>query len=137
MTQRLQRVTGGFKPVNWLGGRASRKEYWIFVGALLALSSALTMAGLASSTGWIGALNVIWIRRFHDLGRTGWWAPAILVAQLAASGAALLVNEDLGLAVGFVSTLVAIITMGVIRGQPGDNRFGPPPGRATVGETFT
>jgi uncharacterized membrane protein YhaH (DUF805 family) len=70
-------------------GRASRKEYWIFVLfqilAVLAISAAERAAAVANPEilfGWYTAgfllltllpALAVTIRRLHDTGRSGWW----------------------------------------------------------------
>lgn len=71
------------------GGRARRKEFWMFVLfnflATLALGVIDVSAGLASEQTGIGLLSGVYslvvlipylavsVRRLHDTGRTGWW----------------------------------------------------------------
>jgi uncharacterized membrane protein YhaH (DUF805 family) len=138
MTDRLQRATGGFKPFNWLAGRSGRKEYWLYIGVFLAFSA--LMAILRPDFGQAGAfgfLVAVWARRFHDLGRTGWWALAVVAVQFALIVPAMGLGEDAVLLVSAATSTLAIVVMGAIPGQPHDNLFGPPQGRRPVSETFS
>ncbi len=138
MSERLQRATGGFKPFNWLAGRSNRREYWIYVGAFVAFTVLMAVLGLEfGQTGGLGFLTIMWIRRFHDLGRTGWWALALLGLQMALVIPVVGLGEEAVLLTSAAVSSLAIIVMGAIPGQPQDNRFGPPPGRKPLGETFS
>jgi uncharacterized membrane protein YhaH (DUF805 family) len=46
------------------------------------------------------------IKRFHDRGKSGWWVLILFIPVI-----------------GF---FWAIIDLGILQGDPGDNRFGPP-----------
>ena len=137
----------------YLQGRSSRKEYWIGVALLLIVGIGLAYANVGGASGattflWI----LIWNRRLHDIGKSGWiiLAPLGLMIAVAIAGALLGGNEllkafeysqkgtgpvtDRGatLFVGLVLALLAIqfgftIWLGIRKGDPGNNRFGPPP----------
>lgn len=137
----------------YLNGRSSRKEYWIGVALLLLVGVGLAYANVGGASGattflWI----LIWNRRLHDIGRPGWimLIPLGLIVAVTAAGM-LFGSEDLLHAfeysqtgsgpitergaeffAGLVIVLLAIqfgftIWLGVRKGDPGDNRFGPPP----------
>lgn len=113
-------------------GRARRSEYWFFLlFELLAYlaAGALIYAGVADSD-WNAAgtfvifLAIVWfgfvlphlavsVRRFHDLGQTGW-----LVLVFSAAG--------LIPAIGIVAYLANFVWFS-FRGTVGSNRFGPDP----------
>jgi uncharacterized membrane protein YhaH (DUF805 family) len=61
-------------------------------------------------------------QRLHDQGRTGWWGAPILLARPEAHG----VFGVIELAVIAASQL----WLGLIPGEPGFNRYGPPPNQA-------
>ncbi len=113
------------KRYNVFRGRASRKEYWIFVLfqvlAVLAISAAERALAIANPEilfGWFTAgflaltllpALAITIRRLHDTGRSGWWG---LLHALPVLGTLLLQAFMLP------------------AGAHGANRYGPPPARA-------
>lgn len=78
------------------------------------------------------------IRRLHDLGQSGWWAVGLLVVQFVGTLVVMLATStDVGLMVGLALTLVPVIVLGLIPGQPRTNSYGPPPGRPDLQETFS
>ncbi|WP_293679353.1 DUF805 domain-containing protein [uncultured Phenylobacterium sp.] len=115
----------------WFSQRAGRREYWLWVGPLFVLILALGAYGKVALGLLAGvAVLLIWIRRLHDLGRTGWWAPAInVVSNLIAFGLVSLFPGGAGALMGLVIYTGVFIALGVLPGQPHDNAFGPPPGR--------
>jgi uncharacterized membrane protein YhaH (DUF805 family) len=125
---------GGF-----LRGRASRREYWVMVAIVLLLSLTASYIVPAVQTGGVVAITFAQIRRLHDLGRTGWWIAAMVGLQLLLAGAAIVLelpDESLELAIGLL-TLLPIVLLGALPGQPMENRFGPPPGRRSLKEIFS
>lgn len=96
-------------------GRARRKEFWMFT-----LFNFIIMVVLSIVDGIIGipilggiyALGVlipgiaVGARRFHDIGKSGWWLLLGLIP--------------------FIGVIVLIIFF-VMDSNPGDNRFGPNP----------
>lgn len=92
-------------------GRACRKEYWGFF--LFNFLAALALS--AVSEGVLGGLYVlaaflpgtaVFIRRLHDINRSGWWWLLAFVPY-----------------VGWAALLIFLC----LRGTPGDNDFGPDP----------
>jgi uncharacterized membrane protein YhaH (DUF805 family) len=110
------------------GGRACRKEYWMFilfnlivVVAVLVMSVAaevlLQIGTVAKATvpymiylaaTFVPALAVA-VRRLHDTGRSGWW---MLISAIPV--------------VGGITLLVFLVS----EGAAGENRYGPNPKRA-------
>ena len=124
----------------WLGSRAGRREYWLWVVPLLMLTVGLVAWGkaplylLASI-----AILLIWVRRLHDLGRSGWWALAINGASnLTGLALAAILPGPAGMFLGALANLAPLIALGALPGQPHANRFGPPPGGPdnTLSDTF-
>jgi uncharacterized membrane protein YhaH (DUF805 family) len=118
----------------WVAGRARRREYWLWLVPILAASELIGMSQLPWLRLVIAPLLLLaMIRRLHDLGLTGWIAPAI---NIAANVIGLLLNaamgEENGSAIAYLLHLAAFITLGSIPGQAGANGFGPPPGRKAV-----
>ena len=121
-----------------LRGRANRKEYWLYVLALLAVG--MLMAEIAPILGLAGALVVLYaqVRRLHDFGRTGWWAGAALLVQIPLAFVLLYtLGEEPALLVGNLLILVPIAVIGAIPGHPHENRFGPPPGQRRLKDVFS
>ena len=122
------------KLTRFVTGRSSRREYWLSVAGLVALSLGITVlatpsiASLACLPVWI----VIGSRRLHDFGQTGWWSLTGFVVGFVlgfARGVGVDISPSLEL---WTNGLVAIILFAIIGLIPGDresNRFGPPPAR--------
>ena len=101
-------------------GRARRKEHWFFVLFTTIFSIALALMDLALGTYdeqlETGLLTAIYelavfipslavaVRRLHDTDRRGWWLLLLLIPVI-----------------GWIILFVFL----VLRGQEGDNRFGP------------
>ena len=107
-------------------GRARRMEYWYFVlfNLIVAFVLALidTLLGTTTGVSSFGLLSglyglavliptlALWVRRLHDIDRTGWW---------------LLINL-----VPLVGTIVLLV-FALTPGTPGSNQYGPDPKQAT------
>lgn len=109
------------------GGRARRKEYWMFtlvncivccalaVAAMLALGASPKVALIVNAILAIYCLLVllpgiaVTIRRLHDTGRSGGWFWIVLVP--------------------FIGGLVLLVFT-LIDGTPGSNAYGPSPKHA-------
>lgn len=99
-------------------GRSSRKEFWMFllftnlVAAALFIFGAITSPDLGLgllALGFLGALIpliAVQVRRFHDQGKSGWFALLNLIP--------------------YIGILVILIFM-LTEGEVGDNQFGPDP----------
>ena len=104
------------------GGRARRKEYWMFFLINLIISVVLiaidNLIGTFSPQASVGLLESIYslavlipslavtVRRLHDTGRTGWW---ILIGLIPVIGG-----------------IVLLIFM-LLDSEPGSNEYGPNP----------
>ncbi|MBV1880106.1 MAG: DUF805 domain-containing protein [Pseudomonadales bacterium] len=65
-------------------GRASRKEYWIFILVYLIINIVLAVLGLdfislIAGLGLLVPSMSIAARRLHDTGRSGWWQLIVLI----------------------------------------------------------
>ncbi|WP_175839296.1 DUF805 domain-containing protein [Burkholderia anthina] len=103
-------------------GRAGRMQWWSVTVPLLVAGAGLdTLADLPAAqraqtvvdlAGWAFAIVMIWLlvavsaRRWHDIGKSGWWT---------------LVH-----AVPVVGAFIAIAMNGFVRGDDTCNRFDPP-----------
>jgi uncharacterized membrane protein YhaH (DUF805 family) len=130
-------------------GRTSRLGYWRTQITLL-LAAALFWCGgflLADVTGvgaWsaiaLGGAILIYLpviallfRRLHDRNKSGWWLLALYLAPFAIS-VALNAEPNLGEVATLVLSLIGLalwlwgfVEIGLRRGTPGPNRYGPDP----------
>lgn len=116
-------------------GRLGRREFLVSALVLLAVAvlyDAVSAGPLQWITGWLVWPLLVWTgacllaRRLHDRGRNGWLAALVLVALVAVW------PQPSGfLDFPFVLVLVwAVVELGVLPGEGGVNRYGPPPARA-------
>ena len=107
-------------------GRSRRMEYWYFVlfnlvvyivlsliDGLLGTYNIVSGVGLLSGIYSLAVLIptlALWVRRLHDIDRTGWWVLINLIPL-----------------VGTIVLLVFALTPGT----PGSNQYGPDPKQAT------
>lgn len=112
---------GVLKKYAEFGGRARRKEYWMFVlfNIIIALVLGLidSMLGLTTESGMgiLGGLYTlavllpaiaVGVRRLHDTGRSGWWMLLVFVPLIGP---------------------IVLIVFFVLDSQPGSNEYGPNP----------
>jgi uncharacterized membrane protein YhaH (DUF805 family) len=113
----------------WVRGRAGRREYWAYVGALMIVS--FLMREVPPALSLVGAvlLTLVQTRRLHDFDRSGWWALAALFAPVALGLIAYFAtgSELVAVVLSSVITLAALAWIGAAPGTPGENRFGPQP----------
>ena len=105
------------------GGRARRKEYWMFILVNVILTAVLGVVD--KMLGWqraggegilttIYGILVFWrwwaglFRRLHDTDRSAWWLLLLIIPVIG---------------------WLVIIIFNCQNGTPGDNRFGPDPKR--------
>jgi uncharacterized membrane protein YhaH (DUF805 family) len=126
MTEEVQVPTVRPRPRGPFAARSSRREYWISLAVILAAGWALSVALHARSTAGLAALTLfLQFRRAHDFGRTGWWAG---LGQLAPAPFFFLpLPLDINMILAGLCTIIVAIVFGVIPGDIGENRFGPPP----------
>ncbi|ARP70786.1 DUF805 domain-containing protein [Streptomyces pluripotens] len=102
------------------GGRARRKEYWLYTLFLEIIYGVFGILGYAAHAPYLIAIPVLGfllptlavaVRRLHDTGRSGWWFLFELVPV-----------------VGPITLLVFYC----LDSQPGVNKFGPNPKEAPV-----
>lgn len=111
-----------------LSGRTSRRHYWAALLLLTLLGVAveelqdflfgitISETGFNVATGLLSVVGLLvgwliitlFVRRFHDIDRTGWWALSIFIPFFVPVG---------------------VIILGCLRGSDGANRYGTPPGR--------
>lgn len=145
MSDRLQAAasgqTGPTKGFNgWIGGRARRREYWAFVLPLIVLMVTLELTGVPLPGLIVGIpMLMVWIRRLHDLGRSGWFAPLINIVSNGLSWLLIaFASAEIAAVASAAFFLGAIVTLGAIPGQQRTNAYGRAPGKmGDMAETFT
>lgn len=119
--------------MNFLKGRANRASYWVGLATLVVLMAILMV--VAPSSAHIQEIVLIYLAvpRLHDIGRTGWWAAAVLGLEIALTVVAFVtLPEEQALSVTGVMGLAIfglMVWLGSIPGEPAPNRFGDPPAR--------
>ena len=139
----------------YLSGRSGRAEFWIGIAMLFAVGIGLAVFQIAGASAvttflWI----ILWARRLHDLGKSGWtmlipiglmllatfgafaWGGDALVQAMryAQLPEGKLSEQGARLLLAFAGIIIVIqggftIWLGSKAGEPGSNRFGPPPGK--------
>ena len=112
----------------WAHGRASRREYCLWLAAILAWSAILSLEGgglVRIVLGFAAILQIL--RRLHDLGKSAQWLLVILFGQIAAAaipstGAEGIVAVLLAVVLG----LAPFVLLALWPGQREANRYGPP-----------
>jgi uncharacterized membrane protein YhaH (DUF805 family) len=103
------------------GGRARRKEYWMFILFNVIIAMVLgVVEALLGSPGVLGMLYclavvipsiAVAVRRLHDTDRSGWWFLIVLVP--------------------LIGSIVLIVFM-VLDSTPGQNQYGENPKESTA-----
>lgn len=131
-------------------GRASRLAYWrmqLLATGVLVVMWVVTIF-VAMGAGDLAAIPLILmipvlipllavcVRRLHDRNKSGWWLLIFWVAPFACLWAAQALTEAaptgvvpaLGvIALALFLEIWGLFEIGLLRGSPGENRFGPPP----------
>jgi uncharacterized membrane protein YhaH (DUF805 family) len=127
-------------PIDWktlfisAEGRLTRFQFWIAAAILLAIMAAYEALVSGASalhwiTGWpiyLAALffgTCVLSKRFHDRGRSGWFAAPVLFALI---GVWTGFNSPAD-TVFLIILIWAIVELAVLTGEAGANRFGPSP----------
>ncbi|MEW5686663.1 MAG: DUF805 domain-containing protein [Pseudomonadota bacterium] len=110
-------------------GRASRREYAVWIGVITVWLSVAAWAGNPWTPKVLSiALFLQTIRRLHDLGRTGGWLGAFFGGQLAlAALPASYPGSTWSHWAEPIFTLAYFMVIAALPGSDGENRFGPPP----------
>ena len=141
-------ISACFKKYFTTSGRASRSEFWWFFLVAGMANTAAEAAGMAipAPGGALTAglvriafcipLSTAWVRRLHDIGKSGWYygasfalsgfcAVEIVNASVLRSKTAV-VLMCISLAV-FLLYAVFLLVISAFKGNPGENKYGPPP----------
>lgn len=111
-------------------GRIGRAPFLIASAVLVALALAFHAIVPANLQwlGWFVDLPLLYVgacvtaKRLHDRGRSGWWAALVLGAMVG-----FLIRIQGFFAFLFFTMLVwSLIELGLMPGEQGANRFGPP-----------
>lgn len=139
-------------PITWLNGRAARAEYLLWVVIFYALIFAVGRwgRGMATSAGadkmtvglivtgasMVFSLAIVGaqVRRFHDLGRSGWWVLALNgpIFMTVIIPMTLYYGHPLDYFGGPMPRMLKLTQIGLMLllvlppGQRGENRFGLP-----------
>ena len=113
-------------------GRMNRTWFALFAACAIALGLAMSlMTDLARATGVFFTIGwiILYARRLHDIGRSAWW----ILALAAAMAPVLIVfltrgQTDVGVGMTALVQLGFTVVLGALPGDPGANRYGPPPG---------
>jgi uncharacterized membrane protein YhaH (DUF805 family) len=108
-------IKSGFSHYVTFSGRAQRSALWYFVLFFVIVSivtniidsflGTMGIVGLLVSLALLLPYLSVWIRRLHDLDRTGWW---VLIAFTGIG-------------------IILLIVWFCMKGTTGPNRFGPDP----------
>ena len=139
-------IRAGYLNYAQYSGRTPRPEYWAFVAFLFVaqLLSFLIAPMLAAVFALVSVLPGLAAasRRFHDVGRSGWWlvlpavvVPGWLLIWISSAAAAMAVRVDrLDNDIYFLAAsavmlvVVALMLVWLIApSQPGPNKYGPNP----------
>lgn len=118
-------------------GVSTRREYWSFFAVLAVVSVALQIVAFTGSLYgsyllyWIGTVTgVTWglfcvvpcvavtIRRFHDVGFSGWWVGVLLSAQVLLNIGMQTVTDHQGLAAMTAASVVLFLMWLMVLGRP-------------------
>lgn len=116
--------------MSFLKQRINRATYWLAIALIVAFAFVISFFSAAGGGTWV-VVAMVYIMRFHDLGRTGKWVLLVFGAQAAAGIAVIFLDEGLqpiGLGVVTLASLAFTIWLGSLKGQPHANQYGQPPG---------
>jgi len=127
------------------GARIDRKGYW--QAAFVVFAGVVSMSFVLGVHDGLAPLTTllfirIYASRLHDFGRSGWWQLLLYGIQIPAIvlvGTAGGLPPAASVGVGFLTQLIFTAVVGAIPGNPGANRFGPPPNQRSaiaIAETF-
>jgi uncharacterized membrane protein YhaH (DUF805 family) len=116
-------------------GRSARLEYWLSVLAIVSIETAFSLIFHLGEFGQFIGFG-LWLyvsaRRLHDFNRSAMWGWSIFLLGMAVglskrTGVPFLhitMSEQLANSILALATLIVILTLGLIPGTNGQNRFG-------------
>jgi uncharacterized membrane protein YhaH (DUF805 family) len=104
-------------------GRINRATYWVFLAILVAGVTAFVLLTKLPAPYTMFVLVALCTPRLHDFGRSGWWAGGVLIAYIILELAS--TSELRGLFL--ILMMLGLILLGIWRGRPGPNKYGPEP----------
>jgi uncharacterized membrane protein YhaH (DUF805 family) len=113
--------------MRFLTGRMNRATYALMLLVYAVLFS-IVVAIQVRVPGEL-LLGYICIPRLHDLGRTGWWFGAAVLAEIVVVvGVIFGLNQpDIGVLAGVATLFLPAIALALPKGHVGPNRFGEAP----------
>jgi uncharacterized membrane protein YhaH (DUF805 family) len=127
-----------------ISGRANRATYLAWLTALLVLIIILIVMGVSLANNLILCLEALAIAisapRLRDLGRSGWWAFGVFLADFLIIVVAVYLDsvhklsswasQVIAAAVIILTPVVPLVLLAAWKGDPAPNKFGnpPPPG---------
>jgi uncharacterized membrane protein YhaH (DUF805 family) len=112
-------------------GRINRSSYWL--GLLLFVAIFIALGLLTAKPPHVTevVLVILATPRLHDIGKSGWWAGGVFLAEIAIVVIALVAFQlDTAMAVFGLFALVVmglLIWLGTVPGDLNPNRYGEPP----------
>lgn len=116
--------------MGFLKGRTNRVTFWFSFGIVVLLM--VGIAQFAEDPPHVSefVFVALCVPRLHDVGRSGWWVAGLFLLEAIYVVVAIFAPDELGLQLeGPIAllTLVPVLCLGLVRGEPVANRFGEPP----------
>ena len=118
--------------MGFLKGRTNRATYWLSLGVIGVLIAVTVLVFHTQVK--ISEILLIWVcvPRLHDIGRSGWIAGGVFLAEITAAIGSIFLFHDpdtAAAALGVVTLVIAalLIWLGCIPGNRSANKFGDPP----------
>ena len=121
--------------MGFLSGRTNRPTYWLSLGVVVAIIGIGALVFHAQAKVSEIILIMVCVPRLHDIGRSGWVAVGVVLAEIVVLLGAVMLNVDdetFELLAGLTVLVIAglLIWLGCIPSDKVSNRFGyePTPG---------
>ena len=120
--------------MGFLKGRTNRATYWLSLGVIAVLVAIAALVFHAPVK--ISEVVLIWVcvPRLHDIGRSGWIAAGVFLAEIVVAIGSVFLFSDPDMAAAMLGVMVLaiaglLIWLGCIPGDRIVNDFGDPPAR--------